>query len=190
MLAKSGAISPRKSTTLPTLEKPIWKINLDDPLCFWQGVREILWEMVTEGGRERLIVVDLKVFPTGVAEEIKAWLMQVTSQYSLTSVVLETYQAYDLYAWCKQRGLPAKLEHATREAQLAAFPVLIMAFEQGKIVIPRHELLIEELVALERTNGGKFRAGQGKHDDTVFALLWAVYEAVKFSPSKADITII
>jgi hypothetical protein len=168
----------------------IGKIDLDDPLCFWQGVREILWEMVTEGGRERLVVVDLKVFPTGVAEEIKAWLMQVTSQYSLTSVVLETYQAYDLYAWCKQRGLPAKLEHATREAQLAAFPVLIMAFEQGKIVIPRHELLIEELVALERTNGGKFRAGQGKHDDTVFALLWAVYEAVKFSPSKADITII
>jgi hypothetical protein len=103
--------------------------------------------------------------------------------------VLETYQAYDLYSWCKQRGLPAKLEHATRETQLAAFPVLIMNFEQRNIVIPRHDLLIEELKALERTNG-KFKAGQGKHDDTVFALLWAVFEAVKFSPSKADITII
>ena len=145
---------------------------------------------LTEDGRERLLVVDLKVFPTGVAEEIKAWLMQVTSKYSLTSVVLETYQAYDLYAWCKQRGLPAKLEHATREAQLAAFPVLIMAFEQGKIIIPRHDLLIEELLALERTSSGKFRAGQGKHDDTVFALLWAVFEAAKLSPSRADITII
>jgi len=66
---------------------------------------------------------------------------------------------------------------------------LILAFEQGKIIIPRHNLLIEELLALERTNG-KFKAGQGKHDDTVFALLWAVFEAVKFSPSKADITII
>jgi acyl-CoA synthetase (AMP-forming)/AMP-acid ligase II len=145
---------------------------------------------LTEVGKEKLVVVDLKVFPTGVAEEIKAWLMQVASKYSLTSVVLEAYQAYDIFSWCKQRGLPAKLEHATREAQLAAFPALIMAFEQGKIIIPRHELLIEELLALERTNGGKFRAGQGKHDDTVFALLWAVYEAVKFSPSKADITII
>jgi hypothetical protein len=144
---------------------------------------------LTEGGRERFVVVDIKVFETGVAEEIKAWLMQVASHYSLTSVVLETYQAYDLYAWCKQRGLPAKLEHATREAQLAAFPVLIMAFERGDIIIPRHDLLIEELQALERTNG-RFKAGQGKHDDTVFALLWAVYEAVKFSPSRADITII
>jgi hypothetical protein len=144
---------------------------------------------LTEGGKEKLVVVDLKVFPTGVAEEIKAWLMQVASKYSLSCVVLETYQAYDLYAWCKQRNLPAKLEHATREAQLAAFPVLIMAFERVDIIIPRHDLLIEELQALERTNG-RFKAGQGKHDDTVFALLWAVYEAVKFSPSRADITII
>jgi len=65
----------------------------------------------------------------------------------------------------------------TREAQLAAFPVLILA-----LVIPRHELLIEELLALERTNSRKF---QGKHDDTVFALLWATFEAL-----RADITII
>jgi hypothetical protein len=144
---------------------------------------------LTESGKEKLVVVDLKVFPTGVAEEIKAWLMQTANKYSLSCVVLETYQAYDLYAWCKQRGLPAKLEHATREAQLAAFPVLIMAFERVDIIIPRHDLLIEELQALERTNG-RFKAGQGKHDDTVFALLWAVYEAVKFSPSRADITII
>jgi hypothetical protein len=41
MAAKSGAVSPRKSTTLPTLEKVIGKIYLDDKLCFWQGVRKI-----------------------------------------------------------------------------------------------------------------------------------------------------
>jgi hypothetical protein len=66
----------------------------------------------------------------------------------------------------------------------------LISFPLNVSLLPRHDLLVEELLALERNNSGKFRAGQGKHDDTVFALLWAVFEAVKFSPSKADITII
>jgi hypothetical protein len=41
MVAKSGTTSAQKSTTLSALEKVIWKLGLDDPLCLRQGVSEI-----------------------------------------------------------------------------------------------------------------------------------------------------
>jgi hypothetical protein len=40
MRAKSGVISELKSTALTRLEKVIWKLGLDDPLCLRQGVRK------------------------------------------------------------------------------------------------------------------------------------------------------
>ena len=142
-----------------------------------------------ENNENVYVVCDLKIFEAGTAEEIKKWLLEISRIYPLASICFEVYQAYDLYAWASNMGLNTKLEHATTQSQFNAFASLITAFEHQRIIIPKHDLLREELLNIERKNN-KFGAPEGKHDDTVFALLWAFREAMLNMPSHYDIIIV
>jgi len=125
----------------------------------------------------RYIVSDAVLFETGEFDEIWRWINEVNNTWNLQGLVLEQYQCYDLYDSAKNIGIPTTLVHVNPKNKQDAFNLLHALTYRNEIVIPAtFTELIRQLKNL-RYKGGQFSAPSGDHDDLVYALVWAVYEA-------------
>lgn len=79
-------------------------------------------------------------------------------------------------------GLPCQIEGFNTTA--VSKPVLIgrlqIALERGVLRIPKGSVIVDELLAFRRTDGGKLEAGGNAHDDCVMALGLAL-QAARFN---------
>ena len=129
---------------------------------------------LTSDGKHIYLVCDVRVFPTGIADEITAYLQSILRIYPLEALVFETYQSFDLFHQFSEEGYPAELLHVTDEKKRLAFQLLQSLVRSQKLIIPADaDELIRELRRLEFA-GGKYRAPTGEHDDAVYALVWSL----------------
>jgi hypothetical protein len=129
---------------------------------------------LTAEGKIVYLVCDMRVFPTGVADEILTYLRSILQIYPLEALVFETYQSFDLFHQISEEGYPAELLHVTDEKKRLAFQLLQSLVRSQKLIVPADaDELIRELRRLEFA-GGKYRAPTGEHDDAVYALVWSL----------------
>lgn len=134
-------------------------------------------KVLLSGNSIRYIVADAVLFETGEFDEIWRWINAVNNVWNLQGLALEQYQCYDLYDATKTVGIPATLVHVNPKNKQDAFNFLHALTYRNEIVIPStFAELIRQLKCL-RYKSGQFSAPSGDHDDLVYALVWAVYEA-------------
>ena len=135
---------------------------------------------------------------------IKDAIMRDNDAYRLNKMLLEVYQAADIYQWCLDNGIDATMTHAHDKDQIPSFNNLYQIFQQRRIALPQGlpyehmeyslkkkkgkkrkarsdvPILVRELKEFEhevRNGVPKFghKPGAAYHDDSVYSLNLSIY---------------
>lgn len=129
---------------------------------------------------EHFFVLASDQITMSMASGIKKRLSEYHRQHGMKRVCFETYETADLAAWAGDQPFNHESVQPNSDKQLAAFTSLYAAAAEGRLHIhPQFKKLLEEMEIFEHqiNKGGRWSFGHppNKHDDTVFALAWAVY---------------
>ena len=130
-------------------------------------------------------VLDAHAFMISTEGAIKRRINAFMRDHGLKHIALERYEAQDIALWCTHQGLAAELIHATPKQQAPAFMALAGAAQEGRLhVHPRFDAVFREMETFEYsleatgTSEGvipRFQHARGAHDDSLYALAWAIY---------------
>ncbi|MCK6535954.1 MAG: hypothetical protein L6Q84_23540 [Polyangiaceae bacterium] len=145
------------------------------------------------GVRERFVVDRVVTWspgcdPTRQLAELADWCVR----YGISRLVADRYDLPHVQSALAGRGIVVEAAGATNADAERELEFILSGFETGRFSIPDHPLLIRELerdVVVERLPGGRVRvrarAGQGRHDDHVHALVRWLAQA-RTLPASGD----
>jgi phage terminase large subunit-like protein len=107
-----------------------------------------------------------------ILDEYKVSLVAVETTGGTGQVWLETLSK--TYSWAKFQSV--KTTQDSKVVMLDRFKLLL---EEGKIKFPQNSPLVDELLSFKRV-GKKLQAAQGKHDDIIMAVSFALVAAEEF----------
>ncbi|HPA45819.1 MAG TPA: phage terminase large subunit [bacterium] len=131
----------------------------------------------------RYRVVDLVRLTRADTNEVQREARRLAEMYGITHAAVEQYQGKSLADYLTGLGIQTELIAPTAVAQQNIFNALYNLFRRREIEIPQDvsEILISELKAFQyrREATGRFSFGHPEgsktvHDDTVYALAWAL----------------
>lgn len=172
--------------------------GLDRALPYSKHGDETFWTSVAKGktrGEEYWIVLNQELIDNSNERLIKDAILRDHKRYRLQNVVLEVYQAADLFQWTVENGIPAEIVHPVDKTQVASFTHFHQVVNQEQLAIPeglpylydrsgrtngKIPILIKEMKEFEHEMDGavpKFghKPGTKYHDDAVYSLNWAMY---------------
>ncbi|MBG0789854.1 MAG: hypothetical protein H0S80_05075 [Desulfovibrionaceae bacterium] len=110
---------------------------------------------------------------------IKKAIAGDNESYGLLNVVIERYNAQDIWAWCGDAKIHAEIVHGNTNEQISVFTELHRIVSERRLHFSRDLKQLEaELTAFTVDNTGtapRFEAAKGFHDDRVYSLAWAIW---------------
>jgi terminase large subunit-like protein len=137
-------------------------------------------------------LVDMKILERASDREIRRTASRLIEKYGIDYAGVENYQGKGIAEYCESLKLSTELISPTASAQKTAFHELHRLLRQELLELPDNlpKIFFEELKTFEyrRKPNGQTTFGHpsGKHDDTIYALAWAIY-AIQFGPEKTPI---
>lgn len=142
-------------------------------------------KVVGEDDEPHFYVLEDHEFLLPTEGAVKARITRAKTDHGMKHFGVEQYQAQDIRLWAATSGLETELIHATRPQQAVAFTALAIAAQEGRLHVHpgcagifREMATFEYRLASSGTSEGTvpvFKHAQGKHDDHIYALAWAVY---------------
>ena len=139
-----------------------------------------------EGDQEaRYRVLEIMALDQASDRELRATVKQLSEKYAITSAVVEQYQGKALAEYAQTLDIETRLVAPTPGLQQTVFHELHRLLRQGLLELPSGLLSVffEEMKAFEyrREPNGRITFGHPvsgiMHDDTVYALAWAIHAA-------------
>ena len=141
--------------------------------------------IATVGCKEGLVkIVELRRWKKVDESELEQYVLHLHNKYQFKKITLEVYQAKSLNEFCQKNDIPSELAHATSGLQAEGFSDFHSLITQNRLIIsPQFKVLLEEMSNFQQriapSGNISFGAPQRAHDDTVYAVMHALREAVK-----------
>lgn len=173
--------------------------GLDRALPYSKHGDDTFWSTVAKGktrGEEYWVILNQQLMENSSEKLIKEAISTDHKRYRLQNVVLEVYQAADLFQWTVEQGIEAEIVHPVDKNQVNSFTRFHQILDQEQLAIPeglpavydrkngknggRLPVLVKEMKEFEHVMDGavpKFghKPGTKYHDDAVYSLNWAIY---------------
>jgi Terminase RNaseH-like domain/Terminase large subunit, T4likevirus-type, N-terminal len=180
--SEEGVFSPilvRSATILETLEKASV-----DTCSYFMGIDaaaqgdDYTVGIVLKWDREKqeYSMVDIYRKRKQSTESDIFHLAELIEKYEPLAIGVETNSIGAIYLEQLKQAVPrATLKGitTTQETKLLGAGKINMLLEKGKILLPKSSPIVEEMLSFKR-KGKRMEAMQGKHDDTVMALMFAI----------------
>ncbi|MEJ1931597.1 terminase large subunit [Nostoc sp. NIES-2111] len=129
-------------------------------------------------------VLDCHKFSLSTEFAIKRHIEKMRKQFGVTRIVIERYEGQDLALWCDSIGLSSRIEHASAKTQAVAFLAMVNAAREGRLHVHKSmERVFREMGTFQYELRAHAQSGQvtphfgharGAHDDTLYAIAWAM----------------
>lgn len=157
--------------------------------------RENFFDRVNKVADFRVVVDHIKFWhPTAGSpikiDEVDDYVIGLKKRFYLGMVTYDVWNSIQSIEKLKKHGIPAKCTHYSSLYKMAIYNQLEVIINAGKLCIPRHKLLKDELLHLQRKYTVKgFRVqppkeGDIRTDDLVDALAGAVYSSMNVIAHK------
>lgn len=141
----------------------------------WTSVAKVASD---SGGEPEYYVLNQKNILGSLASGIKKAIVADNEAYGLHNVVVESYNAQDIFTWAAEMQIPAEIVHATNTAQVPGFMEFYRVVKEGRLHFSDKltDLAREMETFLYELKSGQPRFGSDKHhDDRVYSLCWAIH---------------
>lgn len=131
----------------------------------------------------RYRLVEMAVLDRASDRELRQTVRRLIEKYGVRTACVETYQGKGLSEYCQSLKVETQLVNPTAGAQQSAFHELHRLLRQNLLELPDDlpPVFFDEMAAFEyrRESNGRISFGgpSGAHDDTVYALAWAIQAA-------------
>jgi len=154
-------------------------------------------KVVGDDDEAHVYVLSVDDIAFGSAGGIKRAFTKYAQNFGMKKAVLEASNVVDILSWCQGQNFEAEAIFPTRERQAAIFQELHRIATEGRLHInPKFKKIFREMETFEyrlESNGSKgsiavFEHAKGAHDDSLFALAWAIYSLreVELNPFELD----
>ncbi|MGD0822115.1 MAG: hypothetical protein ABSA71_15380 [Desulfomonilia bacterium] len=132
-------------------------------------------------GEPEYFILDMHDFTLNLSKAIKARIIENHKRYTLTNVVLESFETVDLLPYLAEMQISHESIHATDVAQNTIFPEFYRIVKDGRLHIPANcTQLADEMRSFIYTakKHGQYSFGHSSsqfHDDAVYATAWAIF---------------
>jgi len=177
-------IHPAKLPELLGERKWIVGGGLDRAYGFTLNGDATIWTTVAKvaavDGEPEYFVLSQRDIPFSQGKGIKKAIAKDHEKYKLENVVIERYNAQDIFSWCVDSKIAAELGHGTPNEQMSIFTELHRIVSDGRLHFPAElKQLSSEMRTfrydLKAKQNVTFGHAEGFHDDRVYSLAWAIY---------------
>ena len=136
------------------------------------------------GRKENLFkIVELGRWKKADQSELEQYVLYLHNKYQFRKIAVETFQGKALYEYCQKNGIESEMIHATSSYQQENFSNFHSIMTQHRLMIsPHFKVLLEEMSSFQQriapSGNISFGAATRAHDDTVFAVMHALKEAI------------
>jgi hypothetical protein len=128
-------------------------------------------------------IVELGRWKKADQSEIEQYVLNLHNKYQFRKIAVETFQGKALNEFCQKNGIDSEMIHATSSYQQEHFSNFHSIMAQHRLMIsPVFSVLLEEMGSFQQrispTGNISFGAATRAHDDTVFAVMHALKEAI------------
>lgn len=200
-----GLIEPnRVDSATPQPAEAIYALGADLALSFNQTHDRNAIAVVARqyppldnpGAESRFRLVEMAVLDHASDRELRQTVKRLVEKYDVSMAAIENYQGKGLAEYAQSLDVETQLVAPTPGLQQMAFHELHRLLRQGLLDLPNDlpEVFFQELNAFEyrRSDSGQIAFGHpesaGQHDDTVYALAWAIHAAQADPPPPRQIT--
>ena len=192
----SGLIAPNRAPRIQPAGRVVYTLGVDLALSFSPGHDRNAVAAVAalpRGGdpeQTRYQVAEVHLFEAAREAEVRQTVRQLIETYGAERLAIEHYQGKALAEYAESLGAGAQLIAPTPALQQLAFHHMHRLLRQGRLTLADSlpEAVFAELNAFQYRREGDGRiafghpAGTGHHDDSVYAIAWALYAQLCINP--------
>ncbi|MDP8244638.1 MAG: phage terminase large subunit [Candidatus Hinthialibacter antarcticus] len=182
-----GLIEPNRQPRFALPPQAVYALGADLALSFSpnhdRSVLAVVAQYQTGFDLEpKYAIVDLKVFETASDRDLRESAQALIETYNIECAAVEQYQGKSLAEYCASQNVEVELVAPSVQRQQIAFHAMHALLKQKRLALPDDldPAFFEELKAFEYRRGphGGAQFGHplsgGMHDDTVYAVAWAL----------------
>jgi hypothetical protein len=143
------------------------------------------WDDTNPDTEARYRIVDCKILDRPSDNRVRDAVKELIETYQIEFSAIEQFQGKGIHEYCESFKVESELIHPNSGLQTTVFHEMYRLFSQNLIEIPKtiHPQLIDELKNFEYAHNESGRItyshADNEHDDTVYALAWAIHVAIK-----------